>query len=109
MVPLFFLTPNSTILTPGRGSPLLSVTVPLISIPAADAAVFIIPEHNQKEPRLHFDPFMHPCTFELGEKEKEILFSFFIKFKINFSIKSRTFIIDAKLVNKECKLLTLFA
>ena len=65
MVPLFFLTPNSTILTPGRGSPLLSVTVPLISIPAADAAVF--------------------------------------------SIKSRTFIIDAKLVNKECKLLTLFA
>ena len=38
MVPLFFLTPNSTILTPGRGSPLLSVTVPLISIPAADAA-----------------------------------------------------------------------
>ena len=50
MVPLFFLTPNSTILTPGRGSPLLSVTVPLISIPAADAAVFYHPEHNQKEP-----------------------------------------------------------
>ena len=46
-------------------------------------------------------------TFERG-KEKRFFF-IFIKFKINFSIKSRTFIIDAKLVNKECKLLTLFA
>ena len=105
MVPLFFLTPNSTILTPGRGSPLLSVTVPLISIPAADAAVFII-QNIIKKSQTPFDPFSIR-TFERG-KEKRFFF-IFIKFKINFSIKSRIFIIDAKLVNKECKLLTLFA
>ena len=59
-----------------------------------------------KKSQTPFDPFSIR-TFERG-KEKRFFF-IFIKFKINFSIKSRTFIIDAKLVNKECKLLTLFA
>ena len=73
IVPLFFLTPSSTILTPGRGSPLLSVTVPLISIPAATAAVFTIQNIIKKSQTL-FDS-LSIRTFERG-KEKRFFFIF---------------------------------
>ena len=78
---------------------MLSVTVPLISIPAAEAAVFII-QNIIKKSQTPFDPF-NIRTFERG-KEKRFFF-IFLKFKINFIIKFRRFIVDAKLVNKESK------